>query len=65
MFFSQKSTVVIMQREGYNRRTMIIGIIISAIIGILLINYTDNPVLAIASGMVIAIIMQRILRKPD
>jgi uncharacterized membrane protein YfcA len=54
-----------MQREGYNRRTMIIGIIISAIIGILLINYTDNPVLAIASGMVIALIMQRILRKPD
>jgi uncharacterized membrane protein YfcA len=41
---------------------MIIGIVISAIVGILLITYTDNPVFAIASGMILAILMQRLMR---
>jgi len=51
-----------MKTEGLNRRTMIIGILMSAVVAFLFIRFSDNPLIAIASGMIVGVIFQRIIR---
>lgn len=51
-----------MQENKINERFLLIGLLICGILGLLIANLTDNYMFGIAVGMIVAVIMQRLMK---
>lgn len=54
-----------MGEEALEKRWLMVGIIISLVVGLVLGSFTDKPYLVIAAGMIAAYAVQRLTRKSD
>jgi hypothetical protein len=62
LLFMYMNIVNFINGEDVNRRMLIIGLIISGVLGLLVLMFTDNPIFAIILGMLLAVLMQRLLK---